>query len=306
MASHSIDSFIPAFATYRKDWRALCGPFVGLVGLQVVSLLALILLYIGILGGVVQYNYDLQSAGPVLLVVEVVLAVILFFGSVLFLASSLKPLDEALRGKEIPGWRNELGLQAINSIKIGLFRIACILAFYAFIFAPFLLVALLGNTTASAASTLIIIPVMLLGFVFAILAFALTMFVELEVVLGGRGIFEAVSSSFRLVRENPFDVLLFVLAWSALYSVASVLLFIVMLAAYFIGFAIMFTFIFAFSGYGALVGIIAFAAIYLLAMLFNGVVSYCIGTPLFLLSLIRFWRSLAEKEGIVRDGWSRR
>jgi len=300
----ALDSIVNGFTAYAKNWRSLCGPFLHVIGLQMLCLVATIGLDILLLSGASPSNFS-QRYG-VVLVAEFSLGLLLLYGMVLLFASAYKPMDDALAGSPISKWRENVRPQMRNASQLLLFRLLCIAGAVALFIAAFIPAMFLGVTIGGLASLFTIMACLAIAGGLSLVGLALTEFVEMEVLLGRKGLMDAISSSSRIVLANPLELLLFLLIWLSFLFVSYIAMMVLIYALEIVGLFIMMPLLFFGGPVGILLGMGLYVLVMLLAALIVMSVYYLIATPLLLLSLIGLWRSLAEKEGIVRDGWSRR
>ncbi|NYZ76501.1 hypothetical protein H0N98_04590 [Candidatus Micrarchaeota archaeon] len=212
-----------SYELYKENWRKVITAFI------VLFLFALILGVVNILSRFVVDTICQAANNAVLvllfcispLILQVVLGLLGGLLNNVITIAVIKPMDEIIGKKTVSDWTKHFFPQLFNVIKVMVVRGLVSLI----IFTPLVLVAL-GSIPALIALKGNINPALLLGggillilivgvisvIVWSIVMFLLT-FLEVEIVLGGRGIFGAMSRSIRLVMSNLWDVFVFSILW---------------------------------------------------------------------------------------------
>jgi len=224
MGTDIIEVLSDSFAVYREKWEDVVGAFLALflvgLGFQVAGIA------IGLVRGVAcSLPHPLVIIGLCLplLAVQIGLGILQWLLNGLMTFSALKPLSEMIDGRKISSWTGHLKPQAVNAIKVLLFRfivhvllavplIVFTILNFALIFAAAMR-ASSGGGVLLVADILLFLAAVLLTIIAELLANFLLSFLEVEVVLNGRGVLSAAGSSVSLVRANFADVFLFDLAW---------------------------------------------------------------------------------------------
>jgi len=223
-----IEVLSDSFAIYKEKWEGVIGAFLALflvgLGFQVAGIA------IGLVRSITcGLPHPLVIIGLCLplLAVQIGLGILQWLLNGFITFSALKPLSEMIDGKEISSWTGHLKPQAVNAIKVLLFRfiVSVLLAVplivftvlnFALIFAAALRAGGGGGGMFFVADLLLFFAALLLTIIAELLANFLLSFLEVEVVLNGRGVLSAAGSSVSLVRANFLDVFLFDLAWFVL------------------------------------------------------------------------------------------
>ncbi|MDD5317906.1 MAG: hypothetical protein PHF51_04225 [Candidatus ainarchaeum sp.] len=221
-----IDIIQGAYELYAEKWREAVSPFIALFA---VAILFGAISFIASVSGNAVCSATRDSAAAALCAIprvfEFGVSALEKFVSLFVIMAALAPLYGLVRGKKMGNWFAELGPQFVNTLKVILLRAALTVA----AFLPFLAVVLLniaalaallaafrgGNAAPFALGgfTIVLIAAALLtGILVALVQFFLT-FLEIEVVLGKKGVMDALAASVSLVRENLLDVFLFNVVW---------------------------------------------------------------------------------------------
>lgn len=226
-----VDLITEAYELYKESWRDVVTPFAALfaIGILVAVIGIAISLPIGFMCGASNtrgpqpvYCYFPQVSNFALGALEGLITPIIIL-------AALFPIYALIRGKDIPEWTAQLSPQLFNAIKIIILRglltgiafipLAAIIAFnIAALTAMFLTISGPGGSpglawaAASGLILLLIAAIFITMLLVALLNFFLT-FLEIEVALGGKGIFAAIGASFSLVKNNLVDVFVFNVVW---------------------------------------------------------------------------------------------
>ena len=222
-----------SYELYKENWRKVITAFV------VLFLLGLVFSIVDFLARLSEDTVCKVTNNPTLVllfclspvVLQLVLGVIGGLFSNLITIAVIRPMDEIIGKKTVSNWTKHFSPQLFNAIKVMVVRALISLI----VFAPFIL-ALLGSIPALIALKNNVNPTLLLGgglllivilliftaIVWSVVMFLLT-FLEVEIVLGGGGVFGAMSRSANLVKENPVDVFVFSVLWFFIRSAVGIL-----------------------------------------------------------------------------------
>ena len=142
----------------------------------------------------------------------------------------LLPFYELSKGKQASDWAGHFFPQLFNAVKVILFRfIISLLIFSPVIAWVFLnLGALLALKPSDIGLPLllgslsVLILLIILSAIVSFIVSILLSFLEVEVVISRRGVFDAASASIRLVKANFLDVFVFGLVWFAISAVVGI------------------------------------------------------------------------------------
>jgi hypothetical protein len=212
-----------SYELYKESWRKVVTAFI-------------VIFLIGVIAAIVNFAARLSedtvckvANNPMLVllfclspvVLQLVLGVVGGLISNLITIAVIIPVDEIVSKKTVSNWTKHFSPQLLNAIKVMVVRALISLI----IFAP-VIVLVIGSISALVALKNNANPTLLLGgglllivillivsvIVWSIAMFLLT-FLEIEIVLGGGGVFSAISRSANLVKENFADVFVFSILW---------------------------------------------------------------------------------------------
>lgn len=214
-----------AFALYKERWREVVMPF-------------LVLFVIAIIFGLVNFGLSMASqvtcentTNPYILlalcyapqILQFVLGVIEGFVGLVIIMAALMPLWELVSGAAISDWKEHFSRQIFNAIKVILLRtlltLIVVLPLIVFIVLNIAVIVaavqggggLQGLLTLGSIALLIGV-IAAAAVVMMIINFLLT-FLEIEMVVGGKGVFEAMGASYGRVMSNFVACFLFNLVW---------------------------------------------------------------------------------------------
>lgn len=166
--------------------------------------------------------------GPIPL--QMFLGMLGWFASLIFILGALRQIDAVVEKKPLVGWFSAFKSQVLNGVKVILLRTGiAIFALIPLIITVLLsipaIMALKGNPDVmgilfSGSFLFILLSIIFFIIVSAIIGFLLT-FLEVEVAIAGKGIIEAVSSSYTMVLKNIIPVFIFGIIWFLLNIVVS-------------------------------------------------------------------------------------
>lgn len=214
-----------AFALYKEKWKEVIVPFV-------------VLFVISIIFAVLDSGLSVVSdalcdaaGNPYLLLVlcyapeimRYALGLIEGLVSLVVIMAVLRPLWELVEGVKVSEWTVHLGNQFVNAVKVILLRFA--LTVVAFLPLGVFIVLNIAAIVAAVKLAQGLAGILLLGGLAVMLAlglltvilliiinFLLT-FLEIEMVVGGKGLLSALQASYGMVASNLVGVFLFNLVW---------------------------------------------------------------------------------------------
>ena len=208
----SINAIADAIVLYAREWKQIIVPF---------GVIFLISLLFGILNLGLSFIFNIVWMGYAISFIERLIDLIIIM-------AALNPLMELVEKNRITSdWICYLGSKLVDIIKVMLFRFVITIL----IVLPVIIIVLLNAAAVLAAVQSIktigisglfvtletvfgIIGIaVLIMIVIAVVVNVLLIFLEMEVIVAGKGLISAAKSSFALVKSNPLGVLLFILLW---------------------------------------------------------------------------------------------
>ncbi len=214
-----------AFELYKERWRDVVVPF-------------LVLFVIAIVFGLVSFGLSLTSktvcknaVNPYILIALCYVPQIMQYafgiveGLVQFIVilAVLIPLWELISGAKVSDWSVHLGEQLLNAIKVIVLRTALMLL----VILPLIVFVILNLTLIVAAMNsggglsglvtfggfAVLVGVIVAAVVLMIVINFLLTFLEIEMVVGGKGLLGAIGASYGRVMANVVPCFLFNLVW---------------------------------------------------------------------------------------------
>jgi|GEM_PF-1850288 len=214
-----------AYEQYKKNWRKVISAFI---------ILFLISIAFGIIDFVVklpgQFTCENQRNTFIVIlfcispqILSITFGIIESLIGVVVILAVLKPFDEISRGaKVVSDWKSHFSPQLKNAIKIVIFKFLV----FALLLVP-LIIYIIFNIALFAAfasskqdyrlfltgSGLLLIFIFVATVILELIANFLLNFLEIEMVLGGKGLIEAAKKSANLVLGNLLNMIIYALIW---------------------------------------------------------------------------------------------
>lgn len=214
-----------AFALYRESWKKVVVPFVVLLAIAVIF--GLVSFGISLVSQVVCPNTDnlylLLALCYAPQIFQNLLGMVEQLVGLVVVMAVLAPLWGLVSGKKMGDWKGNLGSQFLNAIKVVIVRFVLTMVALAplIVFIAINIVAIVaivqsgsgfGGLAAVGGIAIILVVLLVTVILMMIVSFLLTFF-EIEVAVGGKGVFDAIGASYGLVTANLAEAFIFNLAW---------------------------------------------------------------------------------------------
>jgi hypothetical protein len=158
-----------------------------------------------------EYCGTSTFASVVLTLINLFVGLVVGLIATILTLSALKPLEEMLSGGQVSSWQKHISAQMGNTTRVYLLAIFKVFAIIFVVMLGASIVYFTGmNWVVIAAVVIVGVILLILMQIFFALAFT---FVNVEMVLGKRGLIDAIKNSYALARANLSDVFLFHLVW---------------------------------------------------------------------------------------------